>query len=198
MKRTLKYVALESVFAGAPVAMAEGPDCYDLSIAVTKAGSSAPDQVQQIVQRQVASKPGCAGDVVKAAIVATEADRKLVGQIVATAVEAAPAKMRIVAQCAIAVAPDALPNVQAVLAKLVPQGGDGFSAKGGMEKGGMAKGEEVEVAPQWPSPLDGPYFVPGEPPIHPDFVTPPSISDPGHLPHPGSGSNGMYRYYPNT
>ena len=182
MKRTLKYVALALVFSGAPVAMAEGSDCYDLSVTVTKAVSSAPDNVLQIVARQVASNPGCACEVVKAAIVATEADRALVGQIVATAIEAAPEKMRIVAQCAIAVAPDALPNVQAILAKFDPQGGDGYSDKGGMEKGGLDKGEVVEVAPALPSPLDGPYLVPGEPPLHPVFITPPSISDPGHLP----------------
>ena len=189
MKRTLKYVALALVFAGTPAAMAEGSDCYDLSVAVTKAVSSAPSNVLEIVQLQVAASPECACEVVKAAIVATEADRKLVGQIVATAIEAAPDKMRIVAQCAIAVAPDALPNVQAILAKLDPQGGDGYSDKGGMEKGGMGKGKggEVEVAPRWPSVLDGPYLVPGEPPIHPFFISPPSVSDPGHLPHGSSG-----------
>ena len=53
MKRTLKYVALALVFAGTPAAMAEGSDCYDLSVAVTKAVSAAPDNVLQIVERQV-------------------------------------------------------------------------------------------------------------------------------------------------
>ena len=50
MKRTLKYVALALVFAGTPAAMAEGSDCYDLSVAVTKAVSSAPSNVLEIVQ----------------------------------------------------------------------------------------------------------------------------------------------------
>jgi hypothetical protein len=123
-----------------------------------------------------------------------------VGQIVSAAIEAAPEKMRIIAQCAIAVAPDALPEVQAVIAKLDPQAGDGYPvvgakggtakdgyskggySKGGYEKGGMAKGGAkegpiVDVKPA--SPLDGPYLVPGIPFIHPPFVTPPSVSDIG-------------------
>ena len=113
-------------------------------------------------------------------------------QIVETAIEAAPEKMRMVAQCAIAVAPDALPNVQAILVKHDPQGGDTVieSAKGGLDKGAKIPIPE-QVSPA--SPLDGPYLVPGEPPIHPGFRTPPSISDPGSLPgarfSSGSGSS---------
>jgi hypothetical protein len=141
------------------------------------------------VQKQVAANPACSCEVVKAAIVASEADRQLVGQIVSTAVEAAPENLRIIAQCAIAVAPDALPEVQAVLAQLDPQGGETGSAKSGYAKGGSAKGGYakggkdvvpiVEVKPA--SPLDGPYLVPGIPFIHPPFVSPPSISDIGNI-----------------
>lgn len=173
-------MALALVLAGSPAAMAEGTDCYDLSVAVTKAVAAKPDHVLQIVSREVAANSDCACEVVKAAIVATEADRKLVAQIVATAIEAAPEKMRLVAQCAIAVAPDALPNVQAILVKLDPQGGETAyeSEKGGMDKGGKVQIPE-QVSPA--SPLDGPYLVPGEPPIHPGFRTPPSVSDPGSL-----------------
>ena len=192
-------MALALVFAGSPVAMAEGTDCYDLSVAVTKAVAAKPSNVLQIVEREVAASPACACEVVKAAIVATEADRKLVAQIVASAIEAAPEKMRMVAQCAIAVAPDALPNVQAILVKLDPQGGDSYSAKGGMEKGGLDKGKEVIAPPRPLSPLDGPYLVPGEPPIHPEFTTPPSVSDPGSLPNvrlsSGSSSHNPYENY---
>ncbi len=192
MKRTLNYMALALVLAGSPAAMAEGTDCYDLSVAVTKAVAAKPDHVLQIVSREVSANSDCACEVVKAAIVATEADRKLVAQIVETAIEAAPEKMRMVAQCAIAVAPDALPNVQAILVKHDPQGGDTVieSAKGGLDKGAKIPIPE-QVSPA--SPLDGPYLVPGEPPIHPGFRTPPSISDPGSLPgarfSSGSGSS---------
>jgi hypothetical protein len=108
-----------------------------------------------------------------------EADRDLVAQIVASAIGAAPEKMRIIAQCAVAVAPDALPNVMKILAELDPNKGDGPSAKGGMAKGG--KGKEVAVAPGMRNPLDGPYLVPGEPPLHPNFRTPFDITDPGGI-----------------
>lgn len=175
-------MALALVLAGSPAAMAEGTDCYDLSVVVTKAVAAKPNHVLEIVGRQVAANSSCACEVVKAAIVATEADRKLVAQIVEAAIEAAPEKMRMVAQCAIAVAPDALPNVQAILVKLDPQGGDTVYES---EKGGLDKGKEViPVPPVGPAnPLDGPYLVPGEPPLFPSFTTPPSISDPGGLPN---------------
>jgi len=192
MKRTLTHAAIALTLISLPALAAEDTDCYELSMTVSKAVTAAPDLVLVTVQKQVAANPACSCEVVKAAIVASEADRQLVGQIVSTAVEAAPENLRIIAQCAIAVAPDALPEVQAVLAQLDPQGGETGSAKGGYAKGGSAKGGSakggyakggkdvvpiVEVKPA--SPLDGPYLVPGIPFIHPPFVTPPSISDIG-------------------
>lgn len=197
MKNTLNYALSLFALISLPLTAAEEIDCYELSVTVSEAVTSAPDSVLVTVQKQVAANPGCSCEVVKAAIVASEADRELVGQIVSTAVEAAPDKMRIIAQCAIAVAPDALTEVQAVIAKFDPQAGvsDVSYSKGGMSKGGMAKGgmskggyakgakgvEEpiVEVKPA--SPLDGPYLVPGIPFIHPPFRTPPSVSDIGGL-----------------
>lgn len=179
MKRTLNYLAIAALFAASPVAMAEESSCFDRSVAVTKMVTAAPDNVLEIVAREVAATPGCSCEIVKAAIVATEADRDLVAQIVATSIEAAPEKMRIIAQCAVAVAPDALPNVMKILATLDPNKGDSYSDKGVIEKGGLDKGKEVVVAPALPSPLDGPYLVPGEPPLHPNFFHPDDITNPG-------------------
>jgi len=180
MKRTLNYAILAFSVAAAPVALAEESDCYKVSETVTKAVTAKPDNVLAIVEREVAASPACSCEVVKAAIVASEAERKLVGQIVAAAIEAAPDQMRTIANCAIAVAPDALPNVQAILARLEPQGGTSVGAKGGYEKGGYEKGgKDPIVQPAGVrNPLDGPYLVPGEPPIHPPFVTPPSTCTP--------------------
>jgi hypothetical protein len=174
MKRTLNYLTLVAMLAGAPLALAAESSCFDRSVAVTKMVTAMPDKVLEIVEREVASTPLCSCEIVKAAIVATEAERELVAQIVAAAIEAAPEKMRIIAQCAIAVAPDALPNVMKILAKLDPNKGDTYS-----EKGGLDKGKEVVVAPAVTSPLEGPYLVPGEPPLHPNFDTPNDITDPG-------------------
>jgi hypothetical protein len=180
MKRTLRNALLALVISGSPALFADEADCYKLSVAVSKAVAEKPDQVLEIVQREVSTSPDCACEVVKAAIVASSADRKEVGQIVSTAIEAAPDKMRLVAQCAIAVAPDALPEVQSLLTQLDPQSGDdvGHSEKGGYAKGGIDKGGIVEPA-ALPSPLDGPYLVPGLPYIHPPVRTPPFVSDPG-------------------
>lgn len=172
MKSNLNYAILAFAVASAPVALAEDSDCYKVSEAVKKMVVAKPDNVLALVEREVAANPGCACEVVKAAIVASEAERKLVGQIVAAAIEAAPDKMRIISNCAIAVAPDALANIQAVLAKLEPQGGETyFSPKGGYAKN--PKEPIVEPAGVR-SPLDGTYLIPGEPPIHPPFITPPS------------------------
>lgn len=188
----LSSLILAAMVSGAAPLLAED-SCYDRSVAVTKMVSNEPDKVLEIVEREVAATPLCSCEIVKAAIETTEADRDLVAQIVATAIGAAPEKMRIIAQCAVAVAPDALPNVMKVLAALDPNKGEGYSEKGVMEKGGLDKGKEVAVAPMLPSPLDGPYLVPGEPPLHPNFFTPEDITDAGGF---GSGKkgNGDYPY----
>lgn len=180
MKTTLKHAIIALSVAAAPALFADESDCYKVSESVTKAVTATPDNVLAIVGRQVAASSACSCEIVKAAIVATEADRKLVGQIVATAIDAAPDQMRTIANCAIAVAPDALADVQAILARLEPAGGEGASEKGGYEKGGYAKGgKDPIIQPAGiRNPLDGPYLVPGEPPIHPPFVTPPSTCTP--------------------
>jgi hypothetical protein len=66
----------------------------------------------------------------------------------------------LIAQCAIAVAPDALPNVQAVLAKLDPNRGEGgYSAKGNNPKGGIGQSSDLG------NPLDFPGQSTGQPPV---------------------------------
>jgi hypothetical protein len=181
MKRTLEHAAFALTVALAPVALAEEANCYKVSETVSKAVIANPDDVLKIVERQASTNSTCICEVVKAAIVASEAERKLVGQIVAAAIEAAPDQMRTIANCAIAVAPDALPNIQAILAKYDPQSGESYAAseKGGYEKGGYDKNPKDPIIPGVRNPLDGPYLIPGEPPLHPPFVTPPSISRPG-------------------
>lgn len=182
MKQVLSSLILAAMVTGATPVLADESSCYDRSVAVTKMVVAEPAKVLEIVEREVAATPLCSCEIVKAAIEATEADRELVAQIVATAIGAAPDKMRIIAQCAVAVAPDALPNVMKILAAIDPNKGEGSSEKGVIsEKGGLDKGKEVAVAPALPSPLDGPYLVPGEPPLHPNFFTPDDITDAGGL-----------------
>ena len=85
MKRILNYAILACAVATAPAALAEESACYKASKVVTKAVKAKPDNVLAIVERETAASPGCACEIVKAAIVATEADKNLVGQIVAAA-----------------------------------------------------------------------------------------------------------------
>ena len=180
MKKTI-FLAAFCASLGLGSALAETKECGNLSLSVKAAVAAEQSKVLEIVANEVSSSPACACEVVKAAIEGSGADVKTVAAIVETAITAAPDQMRLIAQCAIAVAPDALVEVQAILAKLDPNAGDsGQSAK-------SAKGEKApigEVAAM-PNPLDfpgkgpvGPLF-PIFPPIiiHPPIVNPPSVSD---------------------
>jgi hypothetical protein len=177
MKRTLNYALLACAVAIAPVALAEESNCSKVSEAVMKLVAAKPDNVLAIVARQTGANPSCACEVVKAAIVATEAPSKLVGQIVATAIEASPEKMNVITACAIAVAPDALPQIKAVLAKLDPK----LLAKTGNdpvnEAGPKGAKDAIVTGINVRNPLDGIYLVPGLPPIHPDLppIHPPIV-----------------------
>ena len=85
-----------------------------------------------------------------------------VAAIVEAAANVAPEHMRLISQCAVAVAPDALAQVQAVLAKLDPNSGKaGHSAKSAKDAKD-AKAPVGEVAAM-PNPLD----FPGQGPIGP-------------------------------
>lgn len=151
MKNTIKYALFGAVLASITPAFADAPDCYKLSVAVKKAVTAQPDKVLELVAAQVAQNESCACEVVKAAIVASDADKALVANIVNAAVTAAPSKIRIIGQCAVAVAPDALAEVQAVVTKMSSNAGDsGYSAKGG------EKGKTVVVPPVVQNPLDFP------------------------------------------
>ena len=156
MKITIKYALFGAVLASITPAFADAPDCNKVSVAVKKAVAAQPDKVLELVAAQVGQNESCACEVVKAAIVASDADKALVANIVNAAITAAPSKLRIIGQCAVAVAPDALAEVQAVVTKMSSNAGDsGYSAKGG-EKGGDEKGKTVVVPPVIQNPLDFP------------------------------------------
>lgn len=166
MKKILIFAASSSLLALGQ-ASAE-TDCLQLSHYVKVAVANEPSKVLQLVEEKVTENPGCACEVVKAAIEGAVAEPKTVSAIVDTAITAAPDQMRLIAQCAIAAAPDALTDVQAVLAKLDPNSGEtGGSAKG-------AKSPAGEVAAM-PNPLD----FPGKGPVRPLFpIFPPVIINP--------------------
>lgn len=125
-----------------------------------------PIELLRLVDTEVTAHPGCACEIVKAAIIGTDCDDAIVGYVVETAVRAAPEHMRLIAQCAIATAPDSLNRVQEVLARLSPSAGE----EGDSAKSAKGKGVEVKPADTLPDPLDVPIIV--IPPV-PPVVNPP-------------------------
>ncbi len=187
MKTTFRFALAAAALAMLPAAAVAEVDCLKISVAVKHAVAAKPAEVLQIVEAQVSANPDCACEVVKAAIQASEADSKAIAAIVETAATAAPDKMRLVSQCAVAVAPEALAEVQAVMSRLDPNKGEsGYSAKGG-------KQPVVEVKPAWnpldfpgqgpvgPTPGGPPMLPPGLPPSIPPVIVPPVATQIDHV-----------------
>lgn len=144
MKNTIKFALVGALLATIPVSAAE--DCYAISKLVAKKIAAQPKNVLSIVSEQITANESCACEIVKAAIVTTEADKKLVAQIVEQAIEAVPTKVSLITTCALAVAPDAHAEVMEVAAKYSKGSGEGDSAKGGSAKGGSAKESSAKGA----------------------------------------------------
>ncbi|MCU0750838.1 MAG: hypothetical protein MUF13_14970 [Akkermansiaceae bacterium] len=179
MKQTI-FFGVFSAALGLMSASAE-VDCLKLSLSVKAVISAEQSKVLEIVASEVAAAPGCACEIVKAAIEGSSAKPETVAAIVEAAITAAPEQIRMIAQCAVAVAPDSLAQVQAVLAKFDPNSGEsGTSAKG-------AKAPAGEVAAM-PNPLDFPGTgpvgpTPGTaggfplfPPTPPVIINPPEVT----------------------
>ena len=149
-------------------------DCLQLAASVKAAVAAEQSQVLEIVAKEVSAAPACACEVVKAAIEGSRADASTVAAIVETAIHASPENMRLISQCAIAMAPDALVEVQTVLAKLDPNSGEsGQSAKSA--KSAKSGKEPVGEVAAMPNPLD----FPGKGPVKPLYpLFPPIIINP--------------------
>jgi hypothetical protein len=178
MKHTSRFALVAACLSFFPATAMAGVNCLELAVSVKHAVAAKPSSVLEIVEKEISANPDCACEVVKAAIQGAEADSKLVASIVETAATAAPDKMRLVSQCAVAVAPDALGDVQAVMSRLDPNRGETTpSAKGAKTP--------AEVKPAWnpldfpgqgpvgPTPGGPPILVPGLPPSVPPVVNPP-------------------------
>ena len=164
-------------------------DCAIRALSIKAAVSADKSKVLEIVSTDIVSAPGCACEIVKVAIEASNANTEDVAAIVEAAVIAAPEQMRLISQCAVAVAPDALNAVQAVLAKYDPNLGDsGSSSKDAKVAVGDANSPAKEVASAY-NPLDfpgsgpvgptpgGPGGMPIVPNLPPFIVAPPDVSN---------------------
>ncbi|MCW1884896.1 hypothetical protein OKA04_09170 [Luteolibacter flavescens] len=167
MKTTFRFALVAAALSIVPAVATAEVDCLNLAASVKIAVAEKPAEVLQIVEKEVSANSSCACEVVKAAIEASKADAKAVAAIVETAASVAPDKMRLVSQCAVAVAPEALADVQSVLSRLDPNRGEsGYSSKG------TAKGaKDVAVKPAW-NPLD----FPGQGPVGPTPGGPPTFN----------------------
>lgn len=160
-------------------------DCLKLSLSVKQAVSAEQSKVLEIVSNEVSANPGCACEIVKAAIQGSRANPQSVAAIVQAAATAAPEHLRLISQCAVAVAPDALPQVQAVLAKLDPNRGESAAVASSAKDAKAPVGEVATL----PNPLDfpgqgpvGPMIGgPGGQPLIPLFppiiINPPEVTD---------------------
>lgn len=159
MNTRIQLVAMSAVFSlSIGAASAKVPDCFAVSKTVKEAVIKDKASVLAIVEREVKAAPDCACEVVRAAIASSEASKELVGEIATVAMTAVPEKMRLIAQCAIAVAPDALASVQSSLSKFEAAAGEtvSYSSKGG---GGKAPVEVADAADS--NPLDFPIGTEG-------------------------------------
>ena len=139
----------------------EGADCKSIALTVGERIKLDVSKLLEIVESEVGANPSCACEIVKMSITASNADVAQLVSIVEVAITAAPDSMRIISQCAIATVPEAIAEVQALLAALDPNTGDGegHSSKSAKSAKG-AKDAEVAsmVAPAMENPLDRPYF----------------------------------------
>ncbi|MES2659467.1 MAG: hypothetical protein V4689_12680 [Verrucomicrobiota bacterium] len=150
------------------------PDGREIALAVRQRILMNPTAVLEIVESEVAANPSCACEIVKSAIQAALADSQLVVSIVETAIQSSPENLRLISQCAIAASPESLSAVQALLAELDPNGGEGSSAKSS-SKSAKSTSDVVSQAAQnqmSANPLDLPPLYPiAPPPILPPHIT---------------------------
>ncbi len=161
-------------------AQAENVNVDLVAKAVKQSVSEQPSKVIEIVSTQLAKNEAAACEIVKAAIVASNADKGLVAEIVQAATKVAPEKVGIVSQCAVAVAPDAIAEVQIILTKFAAAGG------GGMQVLAAPPFAPINTLTTPINPLDFPGQgsvgpTPGGPggfPLFPPGLQPPVISNP--------------------
>lgn len=171
IKHSLKTLIAVATIATATHAAAEKTNCLTLANKVTTAVTAKKSNVLELVSNYVSKNESCACEVVKAAITATDAEPKLVADITETAIIAAPDQMRLIGQCAVAVAPDAFKEVQAVLNTYSNVGGSSYEttthSSKGSDKDAVASNTGNSDSPSpWANPLDLPLaFISDTDPI---------------------------------
>lgn len=89
-------------------AHAQSGSCQGIVDDVTAAVTKEPGKVLMIVEDALVINEGCACEIVKAAITASQADATLVNQIVQTAISVSPKQSGVIMDCATAISPNAV------------------------------------------------------------------------------------------
>lgn len=125
MKKSLQFAAFSAAFGALATALpAAEIDGAQLASSVRQATYANPSAASRIVASEVSKHPNYSCEIVRAAIQGSQADSAQVAGIVRAASSASPENMRLIAQCAVATAPDSLANVQGVLAGIEPAAGE--------------------------------------------------------------------------
>lgn len=96
-----------ALFAGSSRVQAQSSGCEDIARDVAAAIEKDPSKALMIVEDALVINESCACEIVKAAIVASQADSTLVNQIVQTGISVAPKMSGVIMDCATAVSPAA-------------------------------------------------------------------------------------------
>lgn len=160
-----------------PAQKTDDADCDSVAMSVEHRIRMDSSEVLQIVESEISANANCACEIVKTAIEASGADEALVADITEVAVTAAPGSMRMISQCAIAAMPEALPAVQAVLAKLDPNRGDSTHSAKDAKSGKDAVAAAISPPQAPPNPLNTPPIsIP--PTTPPPTYPPPEVTNP--------------------
>jgi hypothetical protein len=99
------FCACALLFAVASSAVAQAGNCSEIANDVRTAVEKDPSKVLMVVEDALVISEGCAGDIVKAAIIASKADASLANQIVQTASNVAPKQVAAINEAASSVVP---------------------------------------------------------------------------------------------
>ncbi|MGI8603315.1 MAG: hypothetical protein ACR2OZ_09985 [Verrucomicrobiales bacterium] len=155
---SLALALLAAGFATAVNAETTKDACASLSTTVKEEVSAKPEQVLVIISEKIAANPSCACEIVQAAIKASKAEADLVGEIVFTAVSAAPAESTTIAECAVAVSPQASETVKSALQRAMS---DKNPVGKSVDKGVVAQDTQSDLGDFGLSPVNigGVYLV---------------------------------------
>ena len=145
-----KTIAAGFVFlamGSAPV-MAD-TDCAPIAKDVSAQITKDPSITLKVLTEALEKNEECACEIVQAAIKASKADSEAVGQIVEAAITTSTSMANTIVECATAVAPDAIDEIEAAYRRAM-----GDAAGGGYTLSPTALGGVYLVSPQAPAEID--------------------------------------------